>query len=152
MKTLLLLLLFASPLSAQTSSDSLILKPIRQLFDGFRANDSALVASTFYNRSPYLGSSFNTKDGSTIFSPDKNGLQGMLKAVGTPKADSVQWDERLTQIYIEKDGGLAMVRTNYEFYVGTERKHCGVNFFTVVQTANGWKIFGVTDTRRTDCP
>jgi hypothetical protein len=151
MKTILLIFLFVSPLSAQTKTDSLLLKPIFELFDGFRANDSALVAQAFYNRTPYLGSSFKSKDGQHVFMPDKNGLQGMLKAVASVKPDSLQWDERLTDIQIEIDDGLAMVRTDYEFYVGKERKHCGVNFFTLVETANGWKIFGVTDTRRKNC-
>jgi hypothetical protein len=38
----------------------------------------------------------------------------------------------------------------YTFYVGDQMSHCGVNAFQLMKTTEGWKIIGITDTRRKD--
>ena len=137
---------------AQTNSESdkVILKPIHDLFTGFRNADSALVASAFYDRSPFLGSS-TMRDGKAVFRKDKNGLQGILNAVAVPKADSAKWDERIFDLEIKKDDGLATVYSPYKFHIGDTFSHCGVNFFTLVETEKGWKIISIVDTRKKEC-
>jgi hypothetical protein len=134
----------------ETESEKAILKPIHDLFTGFRTSDSSLVASAFYDRSPFLGSSF-VRDGKTLFRKDANGLQGILNAVTVPKADSVKWDERIFNLEINVDDGLASVYAPYRFYIGKTFSHCGVNFFNLVLTDKGWKILSIVDTRRKNC-
>lgn len=141
-------LLQSNPTDSET--EKAILKPIHDLFTGFRTNDSSLVASTFYDRTPFMGSSF-IRDGKTIFRKDVNGLQGMLNAIATPKADSVKWDERIFDLEVKRDDGLATVYSPYKFFIGEKFSHCGVNFFTLVETEKGWKIISVVDTRKKEC-
>ncbi len=43
---------------------------------------------------------------------------------------------------------MAIAWTPYEFYVNDKFNHCGVDVFTLMQTAKGWKIMGIVDTRR----
>jgi hypothetical protein len=59
-------------------------------------------------------------------------------------------NEKLNGYEIKVDGDLASAWTPYEFYVGEEFSHCGVNSFQLLKTADGWKIFHIVDTRRKD--
>ena len=62
------------------------------------------------------------------------------------------WDERIGDIDVRIDGGLATAWMPYAFYLGDRFSHCGVNAFHLTLTSEGWKILHITDTRRTtDC-
>ncbi len=131
---------------SQEKEKQAIIETIQTLFDGFRENDSAKVAATFYDRNPFLGTSF-LRNSEFQFRKDA-GLEGMLTAIAKPKADSVRWDERIYKLQISLDDGLASVFCPYSFYVGSRFSHCGVNFFTLTKTKAGWKILSIVDTRR----
>lgn len=54
-------------------------------------------------------------------------------------------------VYVE--GPIATVTTPYDFYVSRRLKHCGIDHFTLVKEADGWKISGGVFTMlRTGCP
>lgn len=146
---LFFLISFDSSFSQSADNADSIKHVIVTLFDGFRQNDSAKVAQSFFDRSPYLGTSF-LRNGEYQFRKDA-GLQGMLNAIAQPKADSVRWDERIYDLEVKFDEGLATVYCPYSFFVGEKFSHCGVNFFTLTRTKNGWKILSIVDTRRKKC-
>jgi hypothetical protein len=121
---------------------------VNRLFDGMRAGDSAMVRSAFLTGA-FMGSlSKNPKDSLVIH--HENSIDGFLKAVGTPHNE--KWDERIYDVKISIDDPMAIVWAPYKFYRGETFSHCGVNVFTMVKTAVGWKIREITDTRRKqDC-
>ena len=43
---------------------------------------------------------------------------------------------------------MAMAWTDYSFYIDGKFSHCGVNVFEFMNTAQGWQISNITDTRR----
>lgn len=50
-------------------------------------------------------------------------------------------------------GRLAMVWTPYDFWVGGEWSHCGIDAFTLVETDAGWRVSSISYTSETsDCP
>lgn len=59
-------------------------------------------------------------------------------------------DERLMSLKVYKDGNLATAWMEYTFFRGNEFSHCGVNSMNLMHTSEGWKIFSIVDTRRTD--
>ena len=135
-------LVTASPLSAQAPAapvrDS-IMAPIRRMFDGMRAHDSAAVRSAFvpgaqFSRPPAPGRPhrYTTVD-------------QFVAAVGRPGAP---WDEQIFDPEIREDGGMATVWTFFTFSLGDRFSHCGVNAFQVVRTDEGWKISGLADSNR----
>jgi hypothetical protein len=69
-----------------------------------------------------------------------------VKAVGSPHAQV--WDERVTRMTVSLDGPLASVWADYEFWAGPTFSHCGVDAFQMANTAAGWRIVALTDTRR----
>ncbi|MFD0794311.1 nuclear transport factor 2 family protein [Mucilaginibacter litoreus] len=144
---LLTLLTLSAPAFCQTDTDD-IKKTINTMFDAMRKGDSILLKSTFHP-DMVLQSAGVKKDGSTVLETEK--AKGFIKAVGTPH--KTVWDERITWGDIKIDGPLASVWTPYKFYAGTNFSHCGINFFQLIKTEQGWKIIYIVDTRRKDnCP
>jgi hypothetical protein len=117
-------------------------RTIDQLFDGLRKNDSTMAKATLGPKVRLL--TVMEKDGQTVV--QETPMSEFLKAVGTPRG--VVLDERLLRYEIRIDGPLATAWTPYEFYVGDKFSHCGIDAFQLCQTAEGWKIIQITDTRR----
>jgi hypothetical protein len=155
MKRLIPLFIYLHPLIAHSQikmlsqsnfddQQELVLDVVLTLLDGMREADSSKVHSTFRDN-PQLYTSYNDKEGKAVLRKD-DGLQKFLNAVGTPH-DQV-WDEPIWNIQINIDGNLASVWTEYAFYAGKKFSHCGVDAFMLNKEESGWKIFQLTDTRR----
>ncbi len=145
------LMTMPSLLPAQTpapvSDREAVLAPVRRLFDGMRAGDSAMVRSAFVPNP--LFASVAVRQGGVALQIDS--LEAFVRLIGTPRAEPL--DERLRGEIVHIDGPLAVVWTEYSFYVGTRFSHCGVDAFQLVNTPGGWKIFALADTRRRQgCP
>ena len=142
-----LLLALAAPAFCQTDKDD-IKKTITTMFDAMRKGDSTMLRSVFAEGIVFqrVGTK---KDGTQVLENEKP--DGFIKAVGTPHKDV--WDERITWGDIKIDGPLASAWTPYKFYLGTKFSHCGLDYYQLMKTKNGWKIIYIVDTRRTDnCP
>ena len=137
-------LLFTSLTYAQSDTVG-VRAVVDQLFTGMRTGDSSLVSTSFTSDAT-LQSVSMAPDGKVRVS--KDAIAGFVKAVGTPHQDA--WDEQIYDLKIQVDGPLATVWAPYKFYVGKKFSHCGVNAFTLIKMANGWKIASITDTRRKD--
>ena len=134
------------PVRAQTlGEESAARAVVDQLFTGIRSGDSSLVRRAFLPDAS-LQSVTTAPDGTVKV--HKDAIQGFINAIGTPH-DEV-WDERIYDVKVQIDGPLAVVWTPYKFYLGSKFSHCGINAFTLVKTTEGWKIAGITDTRRRD--
>jgi len=59
-------------------------------------------------------------------------------------------DEQLTSIKVHEEENLATAWMEYRFYVAGEFSHCGVNTMNLILKSDGWKIFSIVDTRRTE--
>lgn len=129
------------------SSRTAVMAVVKQLFDGMRKGDSAMVRAAFHPQ--VLLSSVGTRAGVPVVTFDS--LAQFTRSVGTPHAE--MWDERTHDEMVHVDGGMAMVWAPYDFYLGTKFSHCGVDNFQFAKTADGWKIIALVDTRqRTGCP
>jgi hypothetical protein len=123
-------------------------KVVDKLFDGMRAGDSTMLKQVFLPECTLTSISKNNADSLIIH---KSGIAGFVKAVGTPHKEV--WNEQIYDVRISLDGPMAIVWAPYKFHLGEKFSHCGVNVFTLVHTGSGWKINGITDTRRKEnCP
>jgi hypothetical protein len=140
--------LLAPPARAVQAAEAEILAPIRRLFDGMRAADSALARSAFDAGAQLVSISYDSAGVARVSTAD---LGRFLAAVGTPRSEV--WDERIWDTEVRMDGSLAVVWAKYVFYRGGRFSHCGVDVFELVRRPDGWKIIQVADTRRTGgCP
>jgi hypothetical protein len=135
---------FTTQLSAQDDRAA-ILAVIKNVFDGMRTRDTALMRAQFSPAAKLVG--VETRGGEakhTLSDPT-----GWIGAVG--KGTGPAWDERIFDPVVQVDENIAHVWTYYEFWLGPNLSHCGYDSFFLVKLAGGWKIGQVADSRRTDC-
>jgi hypothetical protein len=140
-------MLFISVLAlSQSKEDKLAVQvPIDRLFMAMSQGDSALLHSAFAEVVT-MATIATDKNGAPIIRHESS-LDGFLKAVGTPHAES--WNEPIWDLKIDIDGNFAQAWANYAFYRGGKFSHCGVDAFNLFKGADGkWKIFHLADTRQ----
>ena len=137
-------LLSQKGLFAQENSKAEVRNVLDILFDGMREGDSSKVRSVFRPEAR-MYTSFLSQSGERVLKAGN--LDDFLIAVGT--AHEEIYDERLSNITIQIDGGIAQVWTDYNFYIGEKFSHCGVDAFQLVLEDSGkWRILHLLDTRR----
>ncbi|WP_346318272.1 nuclear transport factor 2 family protein [Chitinophaga sp. YIM B06452] len=140
----ILLIICSRPAAAQHSEEEAVKSAIRQLFEGMKRGDSAMVKAVF-SENVVMQTALTTKDGSLKLVTAS--FEKFLTAVGSPHTDV--WDERISFSKVLVDGPLASVWTPYQFYLNEKFSHCGVNSFQLFKSPEGgWKIIYLVDTRR----
>ncbi|MDG1330885.1 MAG: nuclear transport factor 2 family protein [Crocinitomicaceae bacterium] len=146
MKTILLFALITMSSTSWSQTDSTRIAEVRavidQLFEGMRTGDSTLVREVFHENAEL----YTTYKKDDAFQLSMGSIDEFAKAVGTPH-DEV-WDERISNMVIQVDDGLASAWMEYSFYVGDKFSHKGVNSMVLVDGERGWKIINIADTRR----
>ncbi|MCG8331824.1 MAG: nuclear transport factor 2 family protein [Chitinophagales bacterium] len=141
---LLIVLFFSTALQGQSKEQITAAKaPIILMFDAMRAGDSSMLRAAFHK--DIILQTIIEKEGEEPIVRTSEGPENFLQAVGTPH-DEV-YDERIHAYEVNINGPLATIWTPYTFYLGEKLSHCGVNAFQLVETADGWKITHIIDTR-----
>ena len=135
---------FAQPDPGSQDPEAAVRATVARMFDGMRARDTAAVRSAFH---PDGRLHTVVREGDT-HRLEEGSLDEFVAALG---ASPVGWDERLGDVEVRIDDGLATAWTAYRLYVSDRFIHCGVDAFTLVQDAAGWRILQIVDTRRTGC-
>ena len=139
----LLSIAFSKVEYAQVQSDSAnVMTVINKLFQGMRLGNEKLVLSAFDSSAVLM--SVGSSLGKTIVHSDD--YLSFAKAVGTPHPQV--WDERISNPVIHISGDLAVVWSEYSFYLGDKLNHCGIDSFQLVKRDDGWKILVIVDTRK----
>jgi uncharacterized protein (TIGR02246 family) len=154
MKRILVLFLLAlpftaaAPAAAQPDDEAAVRAVVTRLFDGMRAGNASVFAELF-TADARLQTAAVRRDGTTILATES--VDSFAAMVSQPR-DFVL-DERIDAWDVRVDGPLAVVTVDYSFYAGERFSHCGIDAFQLFKAADGWKIFQLTDTRRTTgCP
>ena len=146
MKSILIIAILAMTSVSWSQTDSTrqaeVRAVIEQLFEGMRLGDSTLVRSVFHLDAAAYTS--YKQDGEYLL--HEGSLDEFVNAVGSPH-DKI-WDERISNVVIQIDDGLAQVWMDYSFYLGEEFSHKGVNAMQLAHLNGGWQIIQITDTRR----
>jgi len=146
MKSLLLITLLSISSIEFTQADSTRISEveavINQLFEGMRLGDSTLVQEVFHSEAKAY-TSYEKED---AFHLHEGSVDEFVKAVGTPH-DKV-WNERISNLVIQVDDGLAHAWMDYSFYLDEEFSHKGINSMVLVEVDGEWKIIHIADTRR----
>lgn len=130
---------------AQTDESTAVINVIKQLFDGMRANDSVRIKAIAHPEAT-LRTTLIDREGKPRMVTES--FSRFITSVGKPAPKKL--DERIWSYDVRIDQNLATVWTEYTFYLGEQMSHCGVNAFQLMKTTEGWKIIGITDTRRKD--
>ena len=137
------LALSSAPALAQSTAVEVeqVLAAVDRLFDGMRAGDTTAIRSVLHPSAALVAT--GTRDGapSVQVVPIDRFLAGVAAGGG-------ELDERIWDPVVQLRDNLATVWTKYAFYLDGELSHCGVDAFTLVRTADGWKIAHIADTRQ----
>ncbi|HTH68287.1 MAG TPA: nuclear transport factor 2 family protein [Rhodanobacter sp.] len=78
-------------------------------------------------------------DGTVKIEPDT----GYLEALGKHKE---VFRERIWEAQVMVQGNLAQVWAPYDFHLDGKLSHCGIDSFSLVRNADGWRVVGVSYT------
>lgn len=136
-----------SPALAQEAPEKTeVVMAVQTFFDAMTAGDSAamsvvLVADGQYHR---------IRDDARGASTQRNTFAEFLRGLPSTRGQLL---ERMWDPFVLQHGPMAVLWAPYDFYVDRERSHCGVDTFTLVKTATGWKITSILYTvEQTNCP
>jgi len=138
----------AAPASAQQGGEEerqAVIAVVNRLFDGMRTRDTVALKSVFAPDARLLGMG---RDGRSlnVTTPDQ-----FIAAIAG--ATGPAWNETIHNPEVRIDQNLATVWTEYDFHLGTQFSHCGIDAFQLLKFADGWRIVSLADTRRREgCP
>lgn len=121
--------------TAQNPTEVEVLAVVTTLFDAMREKDEVKLRSVFH-----ADARLHRAGAPDRGTPIETFIQTVLASPAD--LDEVTFDE---QILV--DGPLAVAWTPYNFFADGEFSHCGVDAFTMVRTAESWKILQIVDTR-----
>jgi hypothetical protein len=144
--TAVLLLVPAMDARAQVPDTVRVREVVVQLFDAMRSGDGAALGALFHPDATMK--TVTAGDGEARVR--HSDAAGFVRQVGAPRTQV--WDERIANLVVHVDGPFATAWMDYAFYVAGTFSHCGVNAFELIRTSHGWRVLGITDTRRqTEC-
>jgi len=138
-----LLALGATKVRAQ-SDEQAVKAVVNRMFDGMRTRDTAMMRSTI------LPSTLLERTGGTTGLHDPIVMNQFIDRVA--QGTGPGGNEQIAEPKVEIDGGLASLWTYYTFTPGgkTGIDHCGVDAFLLRKGPDGWKIFHISDTSRSE--
>ncbi|RZK18584.1 MAG: hypothetical protein EOO86_09845, partial [Pedobacter sp.] len=120
------LIILSTTLFAQSDEEA-VKVVINNLFTGMKTGDSTLTRTTFAKEC--IMQTIVNKSGENSVRTEK--ADDFLKFIGSPHKE--KFDERIVFTKILIDGPLAVVWTDYKFYIDDKFSHCGVNSFQLVK-------------------
>ncbi len=112
---------------------------VQRLFDAMSAHD-ANAGSALFTQDAML---FSVRpDGTAVATPHEKWLERL-------GASRDAWLERIWNPKVLEHGSIAVVWAEYDFHLNGKFSHCGIDSFSLLKTAAGWKIAAVSDTRET---
>ena len=109
-----------------------------------RAGDTTAVRAVFHPEARLMRSIQQTGAYRVMTTP----IDRFIASLG---ASEVTWDERLGDIEVRVDDGLATAWMPYRFYAGDRFSHCGVNAMQLARSEGQWLIVHIMDTSRRSC-
>jgi len=157
---LLAVLLIAAPLAAQqpaatatptpppqpafAADSAAVMGIVKNLFDGMRTRDTALMRAQFHPSGTMRSAAYDRAAKAQI---REDGPSSWITSVAGARPD-LFIDERLGPPVVHVDGNLATVWVYYELWLGERFSHCGADVVTFGRTDEGWKVLFVADSRR----
>ena len=117
--------------------------PVQQLFDAMASHNSEAARALFLPEAHLFSIRADAMAAATPYSQ-------FVERIGASKD---KWLERIWNPQILEQGSVAVVWAEYDFHRNCEFSHCGIDSFSLLKTASGWKIASISDTRQTKgCP
>jgi hypothetical protein len=134
----LLFVIAFTPLSLFAATDTPV-AAVQQLFDAMKAHDGAAASAVVMPDANLLSI---RDDGKPVVTPFPQFVEHLTASKAT-------WLERMWNPTVLQRGAIALVWAEYDFHLDGKFHHCGVDSVSLVKTADGWKISGISYTAET---
>jgi hypothetical protein len=131
------------PGTAAAQEEEAVLHVIQTLFDAMANRDAAAYSAitTPHTRTVAI----RVGDSTVVRLGDEAAFLEIVASVDRPA-----WQERMFEPEVRVEGPLATVWTRYDFHVGGEFSHCGVDSFQMMKTEGTWTILQISYTTVSD--
>ena len=131
----------SAPSARAQSDEQAVITVVNHFFDGMRTRDTVLLRSTS------LPSTVLQTAGATVSAPMT--IDQFIERVG--KGTGPGGNEVIKDPKVQSDGEMASLRAYFTYTRGgeTQINHCGIDEFLLRKGPDGWKVFYVADTHRT---
>lgn len=126
--------------AATASQEAEVVETLQRLFDALRDGDADLLRAVM--DPTVVMHSTETRDGQTTFGSAT--VEAMAERITSSDSPLI---ERMWEPVVVVNGALATIWTPYDFYVGSEFSHCGVDSANMLHTDDGWRIVALSWTR-----
>jgi hypothetical protein len=134
--------LLAAPALRAQSDSATVVGVVTHFFDGMRTRDTGLMRSTVVPDAVLRSVSGPTKLG------DPTPVAQFITRVGSGTGPGA--NEQIKDPKVSIDGPMASLWAYYTLTRDGKLNHCGVDLFLLRHGADGWRIYYVSDTRRTE--
>ena len=136
---LILLLVLTSRMHASTADEEAAMGTVQRFFAAMQNRDGAAIKAVWQAGSQY---SYSAPSGNGVAVVQKT-IEQLVAAV---VADKDPWLERMWNPTIKVAGNQAVVWARYDFHLGNQFTHNGTDCYSLLKTADGWKIVGLVFT------
>ena len=119
-----------------------IVGALQRVFDALGSGDAELLRSVMHPDVVMHFAETNAEGQTSFGSSTLDGLANRIQSGGA------RLIERMWEPVVSTTGSLAMIWTPYDFYVGADFSHCGVDTATLVEGDDGWQIVALSWTRQ----
>ncbi|MBT4053017.1 MAG: hypothetical protein HOE73_07995 [Bacteroidetes Order II. Incertae sedis bacterium] len=140
---------FVLPIQAQNTNDvqeSSILEVVSKVFEGINTHDGDLIRSVMAPSAILFSSSMLNE----IPRANMSTAEQFAEGVSDPDQGFI---ERMFETEVRIREGIATVWDQYDFHINKRFSHCGVDTFSLIRSAEGWKIVSLIYTVENEgCP
>jgi Putative lumazine-binding len=139
MRRLLAVLFTLAGLAARAADDQTPIAVVQRLFAAMTTHDAAAARALFLPEAML----FSVRaDGTANAMPHDRWVERM-------GASKDAWLERIWEPKQLEHGSVAIVWAEFDFHLNGKFSHCGIDSFSLLKTASGWKIASISDTHET---
>ena len=131
----------ASDQEPSASERAATLAVLQTFFDALKTGDADLLKRVVHPEIVMRSTATNAAGETSFASSTPDDLAARLGAGGPPLI------ERMFDPVVRVSGAMATIWTPYDFYVGADFSHCGVDAATLMNSEDGWQIVSLTWTR-----
>ena len=139
------LLILSYNIALAQSEEEAVITTVQKFFDAMSASDTSATLAVLFREGQY----FSIREDSSQISIWNTTHTEYLNKLST---SNEKWLEKMRKPEVFVHDRVAILWTKYDFYRNGQWSHCGVDAFSLLKTAEGWKIVGfVYNVETKDC-
>lgn len=130
------LVILTSNIAIAQSEEEAVITAVQKFFYAMSARDTSATLAVLLREGQY----FSIREDSSQISIRNTTHTEYLNNLATSNEN---WLEKMSKPEVLVHNRVAILWTEYDFHQNGQFSHCGVDAFSLLKTAEGWKIVGI---------